>query len=518
MAIEANARAKLFSLEEGSTEYQEVSSQVTTMEILNAAFLAFYAMESALRVAVQRIEFFKHSWNNFDFGVVLIGIVDLILEATFRANLMPQTELLRILRTARAIRAIRFLIGFKELYALICGITSCLKTLIWAAFLLIIMITWWSIFAIEFLHPLAVELDDKGYYETCYWCRDAFSSIHHSNLTFFQIISGDGWSVLSRPILESYPLAGLLIIMVIFTMAFGMLNLITAVIVDTAAQAREEDVMHIAAEKRSTSETAWKRFEIMCKDLDKDNSGDLVREELEDGMSQNPKLRANLDVMGVQQDDIHFVFDMLDHDKDGKVTYDEFAQRLHKMKTQEVQTTLAFIKHYIIDIRKELKNLQETTFLPSCKTVEMPPEKSIEGNLVEESHRLLQDDGTEGLVEQGQGLVPDDETERLMSIPYDSPNGNQMHDRMSMEMTPESSPNVYLPIQVATPMEQAAASAKPAASSGNWCCEPVPMQPMVSVKGYRNNTLPLRPSEQTSAWRADGYRGQCSSRENEISS
>merc|ERR1719375_202038 len=115
-----------------------------------------------------------------------------------------------------------------------------------------------------------IELQKEQAYTTCAWCGSAFSSVLHANLTFFQVITGDGWSLVSRPLIERHPWTAALFLVVIFTMVFGLLNLIVAVIVDGAAQAREEDLMHSAEKKDASRGKAWDCFNELVFDLDED--------------------------------------------------------------------------------------------------------------------------------------------------------------------------------------------------------------------------------------------------------
>ncbi|XP_040606695.1 sodium/hydrogen exchanger 10 isoform X1 [Mesocricetus auratus] len=48
----------------------------------NYYFLTFYILETLLKVAAMRKEFFSHSWLLFELGITLIGIIDLILTET----------------------------------------------------------------------------------------------------------------------------------------------------------------------------------------------------------------------------------------------------------------------------------------------------------------------------------------------------------------------------------------------------------------------------------------------------
>merc|ERR1712176_845542 len=98
----------------------------------------------------------------------------------------------------RLLRLLRLLIAFKELYILVVGVSHCMRTLFWAACLIFLALNVWSILSVEFLSDITEELAESGEYSACSWCGTAFSNVWLANLTWFQIISGDGWSSLGR--------------------------------------------------------------------------------------------------------------------------------------------------------------------------------------------------------------------------------------------------------------------------------------------------------------------------------
>jgi hypothetical protein len=213
----------------------------------------------------------------------------------------------------------------------------------------------WSIIAVEYLHPYVVDLSRNGFYDDCTYCSQSFSNIMYANLTFFQIVSGDGWSDLARPLITNHPWTAALFVGVIFTMVFGMLNLITAVIVDTAAQARESDVMHMAAQKEYERKYAWENVANICVGMDTDNDGNITLDELKRATKEIPELSAQLSVMGVEFSDLQMVFDLLDDECNGKIPIGDFVNQMYKMQTHEHRTTHVFVKHYVEDIRKHVK-------------------------------------------------------------------------------------------------------------------------------------------------------------------
>lgn len=140
-------------------------------------------------------------------------------------------------------------------------------------------------------------------------------------------------------------------------MVFGLLNLVTAVVVDAAAAAREGDIRRMAARKQKERDLAWKCFAELVLDLDKDSSGDINMDELKTGLKSSQELCAHLSVMGVEEKDFNTLFDILDEDGNGILTHEEFVHQLYKMKTIESSTTTFFMKAYIDEIYNMLRQM-----------------------------------------------------------------------------------------------------------------------------------------------------------------
>merc|ERR1712228_184399 len=120
------------------------------------------------------------------------------------------------------------------------------------------------------------SLTEQGFYDGCRWCPSAFENIMNANLTFFQIMTGDGWSSLARPLIDHHPWTAGIFVAVIFTMVFGLLNLIIAVIVDGAAQARDADIMNLAQKKDQARSQAWDCFTHLVYQLDKNGDCEIT--------------------------------------------------------------------------------------------------------------------------------------------------------------------------------------------------------------------------------------------------
>merc|ERR1719272_1334428 len=62
-----------------------------------------------------------------------------------------------------------------------------------------------------------------------------------------------------------------------------------------------------------------------------------------------------LKLLDVQKEDLEMVYQIMDEDKSGEVSYVEFAELLYKMKAQNWRTLLTFIKFYVLETRRDIK-------------------------------------------------------------------------------------------------------------------------------------------------------------------
>jgi Ca2+-binding EF-hand superfamily protein len=249
-----------------------------------------------------------------------------------------------------------------------------MKAIFWGSLLIFLVLTLWSILAVELLHPLCMELADEGVFHNCERCPRAFSSIEQSVLTFIQtVIVGDSWGVLVVPIVERHAWTAIIFCGVIGTVQLGLMNLILTVIVDRATEARLEDhyFQHLTKEEEFAS--CKETLTNICKQLDTNSNGDLSKEELFNGASQSLEFANVLKLMDVTGEDLDALFKILDTDHSGTVSYMEFVEQLHRMRTVNLPTLLMLVKHDVLTVHHELR---------TCM-------KSVDASLGE-AHRALQ--------------------------------------------------------------------------------------------------------------------------------
>jgi hypothetical protein len=324
------------------------------LNALNWVCLGAYTTELSIRLYVERTRIFLSGWNILDMVVVFSGIVCSVIEASEID--VVSISVLRMFRCFRLLRLMKFRVlvhQLKELRKLIRGITSCLRTLFWSMILVFVFMTLWSTLAVELLHPVMRGME-VSVWEDCPRCSRAFSSIMDSNLTFFKtIMTGDSWGLVAVPVVEKHPWSALVFVGSHFTIVVGLLNLIIAVLVDTAAEARSRDTAARAKEAADMEVTEKRQLEGIFRQIDFDESGALSFDELSKGAESVPEMSQKLRVMDIQGGDLAQLFQMLDEDGSGEVDPEEFIETLYRMKCGDDKTASTFVKHYVVHMKQE---------------------------------------------------------------------------------------------------------------------------------------------------------------------
>jgi len=313
--------------------------------------LCMFFAEITCRIYVERRRFFDNRFNVFDMLVigldVLIEVISLVGQSYF-----PSIAVLRVLKVVRVSRAIGYMRDVRELYLMLHGIASAMKAILWAAFLIGVVMLLWSIVAVELIHPLNKQIAATGLYVDCDRCPHAYASVGSAFLTFITaILAGDNWGEISLPIMERYPLTIPFFVAVLFSVQLGLLNLILAVIVERAHEAREEDHQQKRRERHEMLEQSKKRLRRFFKVSDHDNNNTLSKQELIEGIANNEEFADVMNLLDLGADDMSILFAIMDNNGDGEIEADEFIDQIFKMRTQDTQTLLLFIKHVVQELR-----------------------------------------------------------------------------------------------------------------------------------------------------------------------
>merc|ERR1719235_1133619 len=146
----------------------------------------------------------------------------------------------------------------------------------------------YSIIATEILHPM-----EDVYPAWCVKCPGAWSSVYKSACSLVQtVVLGDSWSDLFTPLFIEQPLVVPFVAWVFMIVNFGLMNLIAAVIVDCAQQARISNTKMIARERNEAFVRSKNKLYKMCREMDVDGDDTLTQEELMTGFKTNKEFAA----------------------------------------------------------------------------------------------------------------------------------------------------------------------------------------------------------------------------------
>ena len=204
----------------GLETYPSVMARVGPLLLaLDAAILAVFVVEIALRIAAHGRRFFTDPWSLFDFAVVAIALV-------------PASGSLAALRTLRVLRVLRMLTLLPSMRRVVGGLVSAIPGL---GSVILLMVLIFYVAAV-----IATGLFGDNFPE---W----FGTLGASGYTLFQIMTLESWSMgIARPVLELHPFAWVFFVTFILITSFTMLNLFIAVIIDaTQSEANDQSGRHI---------------------------------------------------------------------------------------------------------------------------------------------------------------------------------------------------------------------------------------------------------------------------------
>eukprot|EP00929_Paragymnodinium_shiwhaense_P083954 TRINITY_DN4486_c0_g1_i3.p1 TRINITY_DN4486_c0_g1~~TRINITY_DN4486_c0_g1_i3.p1 ORF type:complete len:702 (-),score=139.23 TRINITY_DN4486_c0_g1_i3:578-2683(-) len=321
----------------------------------------FYCFELSLRTFAYGLKIFASRTNMIDAFVIGLSMIEYTLELTAQSQAglsLIMLRMIRLCRLLRLMRVVKLFSGMKELRRLLQMITTCARTLFWSFLMSFLVMSMWAVLAVELVHPVAKRLAEVDTWPGCERCERAFGSVMAANLTFFQtILAGDSWGFLAVPICEESPTTAIVFVGALLTLAYGVMQMITAVVVDSFADLRRLDVNSIVtemdAEERQEKDVLAKIFNK----VDADRSGYISYWELADGARRVNEFQNWLRVMDVDATDLERLFSIIDEDASGEVDLTEFIDALYRMKNAESRTATKFVKHMVENMEKKTNEL-----------------------------------------------------------------------------------------------------------------------------------------------------------------
>ncbi|XP_047500155.1 sodium channel protein para-like [Penaeus chinensis] len=240
------------------------------LDYLNLVFICIFTSECVLKVFALRWHYFKEPWNLFDFVVVIMSILGLVLKDIIEKYFVSPT-LLRVVRVAKVGRVLRLVKGAKGIRTLLFALAMSLPALFNICLLLFLVMFIFAIFGMSFF----MNVKHTGALDSVY----NFETFFQSFILLFQMMTSAGWDgVLSGIINErdcrqpdpetgdpgncgSQPI-GIAYLMAYLVMTFLIIiNMYIAVILENYSQATEDVEEGLTDDDYDMYYEIWQQFD-----------------------------------------------------------------------------------------------------------------------------------------------------------------------------------------------------------------------------------------------------------------
>ncbi|KAK5888683.1 hypothetical protein CesoFtcFv8_014749 [Champsocephalus esox] len=162
---------------------------------INLAFIVIFTTECLIKIFALRCYFFTVAWNIFDFVVIILSIVGIVLADIIEKYFVSPT-LFRVIRLARIGRVLRLIRAAKGIRTLLFALMMSMPALFNIGLLLFLVMFIYAIFGMaNFAYVKKQDgIDDMFNFET----------FGNSMICLFQISTSAGWDNLLSPIMASY--------------------------------------------------------------------------------------------------------------------------------------------------------------------------------------------------------------------------------------------------------------------------------------------------------------------------
>ncbi|XP_026673472.1 sodium channel protein para-like, partial [Ceratina calcarata] len=157
--------------------YQQTQTFSDVLDYLNMIFIVIFTSECLMKIFALRYHYFKEPWNLFDFVVVILSILGLVLSDIIEKYFVSPT-LLRVVRVAKVGRVLRLVKGAKGIRTLLFALAMSLPALFNICLLLFLVMFIFAIFGMSFF----MHVKDKSGLDDVY----NFKTFGQSMILLFQ--------------------------------------------------------------------------------------------------------------------------------------------------------------------------------------------------------------------------------------------------------------------------------------------------------------------------------------------
>ena len=347
MAIEVDSGARRRS--EPVPHYQ---SMMKTFSIMEWFFILVYTAELALRAFVYRLDALRNHWVKFDAILVLLAWLEVAGKVLSYFAFPIAPGIFRICRLGKLLRTFRLVAQCRPLWKLLQGMTQSFETLCYAFGMIMVLLTVFACFALEL-----IAKDDLREVDAAFDAHVEFyfSSLGVAIVSLSTFVLHDSCFLIYHEIVSKNPYLSIYFIALVLVLAISMMDMIAAVLVDSALDNSQQHKDMAKAMRCETLRDQLPDIEEFFKELDADGSGHVTRAE----MMMMP-YDITIELMAITGgDDIGEIFEYLDMDDNGFVDIDELASALEGLITSRISIDTRRIMKALSRNRRDIQDVEE---------------------------------------------------------------------------------------------------------------------------------------------------------------
>jgi len=327
-------------------------------------------------------------FNVFDAIIVLVSgpifgwvfpLIALITGDSFSAGFLRTLSVFRSLRLLRIVRVIQRMPMFREVWLLLRGLTSSMRTLVWTVTVIFVLTYLFAILGCWIISAeikqlmQGMEMMTPEEAQQITFTYDIVKGIAPLMQLLIQFLTLDSWNSKMEQIMKYTPWCVGYFYTYIAVAVFVLMNLVTAIIVENAMSASKMDENEKLKQMEDFKKKELKELEHLFYLMDADGDGTLDWEEFENAF-MDEEMSRKWRLLDFGPDECKELFDLLD-DGDGGIHTGEFFHGLARMKGGAQSRDLMKVGQQVDRISKDVQSLISAWRLQrfnSCGSMESP--------------------------------------------------------------------------------------------------------------------------------------------------
>jgi len=296
-------------------------------------------------------------WNWADTAFVIASVVEVLFDiflsaATSSASQVRIVRILRITRFVKAVRVVRIIRFIRVLRSMVNQLLSTMKALVWAIFLLVMII---YVFAIVFTQASVAQRQAEGSedlftgggsdnlggdgvdplgsdLDVVAPTIQSWATVPRSMLSLLMAASsGISWIELIAPLSDYGWIYVALFVLYVTFVHLAVLNVVTGVFCQTAIENAQQDLELNAQAAAEQKKALITRITAVFEQIDTDRSGSITVQEFTIRM-EDETVRNAIESLGLNVSDAWHAFELLDTGEgDDLVDLDEFTDGILRL-------------------------------------------------------------------------------------------------------------------------------------------------------------------------------------------